>query len=67
MDSITIDSKAESKWVKGLIRKEELHYIWTGGRKCNFKVSTGKFLGFCLFHGMVLNSWLSMTVDDVEC
>ena len=51
MDSIAINSVAESKWVKNLIRwkisslrfltksirSEELHYIWTGGRKCNFK------------------------------
>ena len=37
MDSITIETKAEKNWVKGLIKKEDLHYIWTGGRKCNFK------------------------------
>ena len=37
MDSITIESKQEKDWVKNLIRKENLHYTWTGGRKCNFK------------------------------
>jgi len=36
MDSVTIDSKAESRWINGLIDKDEVHYIWTGGRKCNF-------------------------------
>eukprot|EP00091_Calanus_sinicus_P002909 TRINITY_DN13039_c0_g1_i1.p1 TRINITY_DN13039_c0_g1~~TRINITY_DN13039_c0_g1_i1.p1 ORF type:complete len:171 (-),score=56.33 TRINITY_DN13039_c0_g1_i1:278-790(-) len=37
MDSISIETKEESDWVTDLIRKEDLHYIWTGGRKCNFK------------------------------
>jgi len=37
MDSISIDTKEESTWVTNLIRKEKLHYIWTGGRKCNFQ------------------------------
>ena len=37
MDSISIESPAEARWVKDLIDKEDLHYIWTGGRKCNFK------------------------------
>ena len=37
MDSISIETKAEKNWVKSLIKKEDLHYIWTGGRKCNFK------------------------------
>merc|ERR1719350_611203 len=37
MDSIAINSVAESKWVKNLIRSEDIPYIWTGGRKCNFK------------------------------
>ena len=30
MDSVTIDSKAESKWINGLIAKDDVHYIWTG-------------------------------------
>jgi len=51
MDSVTIDSKAESKWVKGLIRKEELHYIWTGGRKCNFKGCDRKDLQPAIVNG----------------
>ena len=29
--------QAEARWVKNLIDDEDLHYIWTGGRKCNFK------------------------------
>merc|ERR1712045_123515 len=37
MDSITIDTPTEARWVKNLIDDEDLHYIWTGGRKCNFK------------------------------
>ena len=37
MDSISIETKQEKDWVHDLIRKEDLHYIWTGGRKCNFK------------------------------
>ena len=36
MDSISIESKRENDWVTGLIRKDDIHYIWTGGRKCNF-------------------------------
>ena len=37
MDSISIETPAEARWVKNLIKEEDLHYIWTGGRKCNFK------------------------------
>ena len=37
MDSISIETPAEARWVKELIDKEDLHYIWTGGRKCNFR------------------------------
>merc|ERR1712025_1367116 len=37
MDSISINSRAEANWVKQLQDKQNLHYIWTGGRKCNFK------------------------------
>ena len=42
MDSISIETKAEKNWVKSLIKKEDLHYIWTGGRKCNFKGKLSK-------------------------
>merc|ERR1712032_144494 len=52
MDSIAINSPAESKWVKNLIRSEELHYIWTGGRKCNFKGCDRKDL-----QPAILNGW----------
>ena len=34
MDSISIETKAENDWVKRIIRKDDIHYIWTGGRKC---------------------------------
>jgi len=37
MDSISIESKQENDWVTGVLRKEDIPYIWTGGRKCNFK------------------------------
>ena len=33
--------QAEARWVKNLIDDEDLHYIWTGGRKCNFKGENG--------------------------
>ena len=36
MDSISISSRAENDWVKNVLRNNELDYIWTGGRKCNF-------------------------------
>ena len=36
MDSISITSKQENDWVKDVIRKNDIPYIWTGGRKCNF-------------------------------
>ena len=38
MDSISISSKAENDWVKNVMRNQDLDYIWTGGRKCNFAV-----------------------------
>ena len=34
MDSISIETKNENDWVKNIIRKDDIHYIWTGGRKC---------------------------------
>lgn len=37
MDSITFDSPREYKFFKGLIKKDDIPYIWTGGRKCNFR------------------------------
>ena len=37
MDSISIESKQENDWVTGVIRKDDIPYIWTGGRKCNFQ------------------------------
>jgi len=37
MDSISITSRAENKWVENLLESEDLHYTWTGGRKCNFR------------------------------
>ena len=37
MDSISITDKEENDWVKEVIRKEDIPYIWTGGRKCNFR------------------------------
>merc|ERR1719500_193471 len=36
MDSISITSLEENAWVADIIRKEDIPYIWTGGRKCNF-------------------------------
>ena len=36
MDSISISSRAENDWVRNVIRSEDISYIWTGGRKCNF-------------------------------
>ncbi|XP_023329620.1 uncharacterized protein LOC111702233 isoform X2 [Eurytemora carolleeae] len=36
MDSISIDSRPESDWVNTLLQREDIPYIWTGGRKCNF-------------------------------
>ena len=52
MDSISIDSVAEKNWVHDLIRKEDLHYIWTGGRKCNFKGCDRKD-----FQPTIVNGW----------
>jgi len=52
MDSITIESKQEKDWVKNLIRKENLHYTWTGGRKCNFKGCERKD-----FQPTIVNGW----------
>ena len=37
MDSISIETRAENDWVKRVLREEEVPYIWTGGRKCNFR------------------------------
>merc|ERR1711892_1319924 len=37
MDSISITTKEENEWVTGVLRKDDIRYIWTGGRKCNFK------------------------------
>jgi len=37
MDSISIDTRAENEWVSNVLRKENINYIWTGGRKCNFQ------------------------------
>jgi len=37
MDSISIGSRAESDWVNNVIQRGDVPYIWTGGRKCNFK------------------------------
>ena len=34
MDSISIETKNENDWVKNIIRNDDIHYIWTGGRKC---------------------------------
>ena len=56
MDSITIESKQEKDWVKNLIRKENLHYTWTGGRKCNFK-------GIAAPH----NKWNVSTLHNQGC
>merc|ERR1712025_1341433 len=36
MDSISINSRAEANWVKQLLDKQDLHYIWTGGKKCRY-------------------------------
>lgn len=52
MDSISIETKAEKNWVKSLIKKEDLHYIWTGGRKCNFKGCDRKD-----FQPIIENGW----------
>jgi len=52
MDSISIESPAEKEWVHDLIRKEDLHYIWTGGRKCNFKGCDRKD-----FQPTIVNGW----------
>merc|ERR1712085_148577 len=37
MDAISIQSVAEYNTVKEQLRKNRLRYIWTGGRKCNFR------------------------------
>ena len=37
MDSISVSSEAENDWVKDVLRNNDIAYIWTGGRKCNFK------------------------------
>ena len=37
MDSISIETRAENDWVKRVLREEDVPYIWTGGRKCNFR------------------------------
>ena len=37
MDSISIETRAENDWVKRVLREQEVAYIWTGGRKCNFR------------------------------
>ena len=37
MDSISISSKEENDWVTEVLRKADIPYIWTGGRKCNFQ------------------------------
>lgn len=36
MDSVAIEGKPESNWINKIIKQNNLHYIWTGGRKCNF-------------------------------
>ena len=36
MDSISITTEQENEWVTGVIRTNDIPYIWTGGRKCNF-------------------------------
>ena len=35
--------------MKNLIDDEDLHYIWTGGRKCNFKGDNQDFLSTFIF------------------
>ena len=37
MDSISVDTPAENDWVTSVLRKNDISYIWTGGRKCNFR------------------------------
>ena len=37
MDSISIDTTEENDWVTSVLEKDDIHYIWTGGRKCNFR------------------------------
>jgi len=37
MDSISIDTTEENNWVTSVLEKDDIHYIWTGGRKCNFR------------------------------
>lgn len=29
--------QAENDWVSGVLERENIPYIWTGGRKCNFR------------------------------
>jgi len=52
MDSISIDSKAESDWVNSIIGRNDIPYIWTGGRKCNFKGCDRKDL-----QPTIVNGW----------
>jgi hypothetical protein len=37
MDSVSILSTDEMNLIEGVLRQDVLRYIWTGGRKCNFR------------------------------
>lgn len=37
MDAVSIETRAESNWINTVIRTNNIDYIWTGGRKCNFE------------------------------
>ena len=36
MDSVTVRTVQERKWLEDVLRFDNVDFIWTGGRKCNF-------------------------------
>lgn len=51
MDSITFNTRKEYKFFKNLIFDDDIPYIWTGGRKCNFKGCERKDLQPAIVNG----------------
>ncbi|XP_050308853.1 uncharacterized protein LOC126745167 [Anthonomus grandis grandis] len=37
METVSLETSIENEWVKERIVKENVKYIWTSGRKCDFK------------------------------
>ena len=52
--------QAENDWVSRVLEREDIPYIWTGGRKCNFRGCDREDLQPAIENGSYRRYWSAL-------